>query len=98
MKKGAGRGQAEGGAVGTMPWRRRRVVARPSEIDARVARAWHGWIRGRGRAIWPQTDRGSFGALSFGTAHRQASLARWPAAAARDREGREERGRERENG
>jgi hypothetical protein len=48
---GAGRGQAEGGAAGTRPQHRRRIVARSSGIASCVARAsWvPGLLRGEGR-------------------------------------------------
>jgi hypothetical protein len=80
-------------------WRRWCVVAGSSILNGHVACAHRAWVdSGKGRAIWPRAG----GTLFFGTAHRQASSARWPAAAAprrdRTREGSEERGREREKG
>jgi hypothetical protein len=100
---GAGRSTTEGGAAGTRP-RQGCSVADASWLGRREstatwrARVKHGWIRGSGERF----GRGPVGALSFGTAHWQASLARWPAAPAPQwdtiGEGREERGREREKG
>jgi hypothetical protein len=48
---GAGRDTTEGGAAGTRLRQGRGVVARPSGIDGRVARAsWQGWDTGHGKS------------------------------------------------
>jgi hypothetical protein len=62
---------------------RQRIVARPSAIDGRVARARRAWVdSGQGKAIWPRADRGLSGRCPLAAGSWQTSPARWPAAAA----------------
>jgi hypothetical protein len=77
-------------------------VARQSGIDGRVTRASGMGGFGVGEGVLATGRLGPVEALSFSAAHRQASSSRWPAAAAprwdTTKEGREERGRERQKG
>jgi hypothetical protein len=82
-----GRAQHNGGRRGrdkaaARAWCCRGIVARPSGINDRVTRASGMGAFEEGEGDLAAGRLGPVGVLSFGAARRQASWARWPAAAA----------------